>query len=246
MGPRRPRRGDQAARRPRSPARPAGSTRFVAGSIGPTGFLPASDDPTLGQIHVHGAGRRVRPSRPAALIKGGVDLVIIETAQDILEVKAAVFGAREAFKRVRPRRPDPVQRLAPAAGRQDAARDRHQRGADHARGARRRRDRAQLLDRSRGHARCDPLPRRALPGARALHPQRRPSLSRARTARRSSPRSPSRSPTLLGEFVERYGSPIVGGCCGTTPDHIARARRARARPQTRRTARAPRRRGCRA
>ena len=28
----------------------AGSTRFVAGSIGPTGFLPASDDPTLGQI----------------------------------------------------------------------------------------------------------------------------------------------------------------------------------------------------
>src|SRR6201987_5357450 len=30
--------------------RAAGSDRFVAGSIGPTGFLPASDDPTLGQI----------------------------------------------------------------------------------------------------------------------------------------------------------------------------------------------------
>src|SRR5436309_5270804 len=28
----------------------AGDDRFVAGSIGPTGFLPASDDPTLGQI----------------------------------------------------------------------------------------------------------------------------------------------------------------------------------------------------
>src|SRR6201992_4269748 len=28
----------------------AGEHRFVAGSIGPTGFLPASDDPTLGQI----------------------------------------------------------------------------------------------------------------------------------------------------------------------------------------------------
>src|SRR5437660_9824262 len=28
----------------------AGEQRFVAGSIGPTGFLPASDDPTLGQI----------------------------------------------------------------------------------------------------------------------------------------------------------------------------------------------------
>ena len=37
-----------------------------------------------------------------ALIKGGADLIIIETAQDILEVKAAIFGAREAFKRDRP------------------------------------------------------------------------------------------------------------------------------------------------
>src|SRR5918997_16068 len=32
------------------------------------------------------------------LVEGGADLLIIETAQDILEVKAAVFGAREAFK----------------------------------------------------------------------------------------------------------------------------------------------------
>ena len=32
------------------------------------------------------------------LVDGGSDLLIIETAQDILEVKAAVFGAREAFK----------------------------------------------------------------------------------------------------------------------------------------------------
>src|SRR5471032_884296 len=30
--------------------RAAGENRFVAGAIGPTGFLPASDDPTLGQI----------------------------------------------------------------------------------------------------------------------------------------------------------------------------------------------------
>jgi len=34
-----------------------------------------------------------------ALIEGGVDLLIIETQQDILETKAAIFGAREAFKR---------------------------------------------------------------------------------------------------------------------------------------------------
>ena len=40
------------------------------------------------------------------------------------------------------------------------------------------------------------------------------------TARRSSPRGRSRSRPRAGEFVERYGVGIVGGCCGTTPDHI--------------------------
>src|SRR5919205_458749 len=34
------------------------------------------------------------------LLEGGVDLIIIETAQDILEVKAAIFGTREAFTAV--------------------------------------------------------------------------------------------------------------------------------------------------
>src|ERR1700753_752590 len=38
----------------------AGDDRFVAGSIGPTGFLPASDDPTLGQIQVPQLGEGVR------------------------------------------------------------------------------------------------------------------------------------------------------------------------------------------
>src|SRR6202140_4519176 len=75
----------------------AGEHRFVAGSIGPTGFLPASDDPTLGQIRFRELVE-VFAEQAAGLIDGGADLIIIETAQDILEVKAAVFGAREAFK----------------------------------------------------------------------------------------------------------------------------------------------------
>src|ERR1700760_4069732 len=75
----------------------AGPDRFVAGSIGPTGFLPASDDPTLGQIRFSELVE-VFTEQATGLVKGGADLIIIETAQDILEVKAAVFGAREAFK----------------------------------------------------------------------------------------------------------------------------------------------------
>src|SRR3954471_23435112 len=76
----------------------AGEDRFVAGSIGPTGFLPASEDPSLGQIRFHELVD-VFTEQAHGLVEGGADLIIIETAQDILEVKAAVFGAREAFKR---------------------------------------------------------------------------------------------------------------------------------------------------
>src|SRR5215210_7482752 len=77
--------------------RAAGPERFVAGSIGPTGFLPASDDPTLGDIPFAKLVE-VFTEQARGLVQGGADLIIIETAQDILEVKAAIFGAREAFK----------------------------------------------------------------------------------------------------------------------------------------------------
>ena len=75
----------------------AGKGRFVAGSIGPTGFLPASTDPVLGQI---GFRRLVEvfTEQVRGLLQGGCDLLMIETVQDILEAKAAIFGAREAFK----------------------------------------------------------------------------------------------------------------------------------------------------
>ena len=75
----------------------AGESRFVAGSIGPTGHLPASDDPTLGKIGFRELVE-VFSEQARGLVEGGADLIIIETAQDILEVKAAVFGAREAFE----------------------------------------------------------------------------------------------------------------------------------------------------
>ena len=64
-----------------------------------------------------------------------------------------------------------------------------------------------------------PMPVHCIPnaGLPAPGPRRRDDLPRG--ARR-------RWPTSLGEFVERYGVSIVGGCCGTTPEHIARDRRA--------------------
>src|SRR5918997_184176 len=76
-----------------------GEDRFVCGSVGPTGMLPASDDPTLGDISF-AALREVFSEQCQGLIEGGADLILIETAQDILEVKAAVFGARDAMAEV--------------------------------------------------------------------------------------------------------------------------------------------------
>src|SRR3954451_22680105 len=76
-----------------------GEERFVAGSIGPTGHLPASDDPTLGKITFRELVA-VFEEQARGLVEGGADLVILETAQDILEVKAAIFGAREAFRQL--------------------------------------------------------------------------------------------------------------------------------------------------
>src|SRR4051795_6324910 len=75
-----------------------GEDRFVAGSIGPTGFLPASDDPTLGNMSFRTLADTFA-EQAHGLIEGGVDVILIETAQDILEVKAAIFGAREAMRR---------------------------------------------------------------------------------------------------------------------------------------------------
>src|SRR6201989_210277 len=74
-----------------------GEHRFVAGSIGPTGYLPASEDPSLGQIRFRELVA-VFAEQSQGLIEGGADLLIVEPAQDILEAKAAIFGMREAFK----------------------------------------------------------------------------------------------------------------------------------------------------
>ena len=93
------------------------------------------------------------------LLAGGVDLVIIETTQDILELKAAVFGVRRAI--AEQGRAVPIQcsvSLLPQGGKMLLGTDISAVLAT-LEALRRRRDRAQLLDRARGHARRDPLPR---------------------------------------------------------------------------------------
>src|SRR6185312_3924812 len=73
-----------------------GRRRFVAGSIGPTGMLPSSDDPTLSAV-TFAELLDDYYQQAKALVEGGVELLLVETAQDILEVKAALAGFERLF-----------------------------------------------------------------------------------------------------------------------------------------------------
>src|SRR2546423_13509281 len=196
----------------------AGDERFVAGSIGPTGFLPASDDPTLGNISFRELVE-VFTEQAKGLVEGGTDLIIIETAQDILEVKAAVFGAREAFKLTG--KTLPIQTsvsLLPQGGKMLlgtdiqsvlttlTALDVQVIGLNCSTGPEDMRDAIRYLGET------SPVPVHCIPNAGL--PLQGPD------GETIFPEEPEPLANTLGEFVERYGVTIVGGCCGTTPDHI--------------------------
>src|ERR671910_370930 len=199
--------------------RATGEDRFVAGSIGPTGQLPASDDPTLGRI-----GFRelvdVFTEQAKGLVDGGSDLLIIETAQDILEVKAAVFGAREAFKQAG--RAVPIQTsvsLLPNGGTMLLGTDISAVlatlealkvdviGLNCSTGPEDMRDAIRFLGEF-----C-PVPVQCIPNAGIPH--------QGPNGETIFPEEPGPLADTLGEFVERYGVSVVGGGCGTTTEHIA-------------------------
>jgi 5-methyltetrahydrofolate--homocysteine methyltransferase len=199
--------------------RAAGEERFVAGSIGPTGFLPASEDPALGRVTFGELAEAFR-EQSRGLIDGGADLLIVETAQDILEVKAAIFGARQAFKEAA--RVLPIHAsvsLLPQGGKMLLGTDISSVlatlealkvdviGLNCSTGPEDMRDAIRFLGET-----C-PVPVACIPNAGL--PLQGPD------GETIFPEQPEPLAAALAEFVERYGVGIVGGCCGTTPDHIA-------------------------
>ena len=193
----------------------AGEHRYVAGSIGPTGQLPASDDPTLGRIGFREL-MEIFTEQAKALVEGGVDLIVIETAQDILEVKAAVFGAREAFRLTGKRLPIQTSvSLLPQGGKMLlgtdiqavlttlTALDVDVLGLNCSTGPEDMRDAIRYLGEN------SPLPVHCIPNAGL--PLQGPD------GETIFPEQPDPLAGVLQEYVERYGLTIVGGCCGTTP-----------------------------
>ena len=76
-----------------------GHQRFVAGSMGPTTKLPS-----LGHISFNEMASAYH-EQAKGLVEGGADLLCIETCQDVLQTKAALYGVFEYFSQAKKKLP---------------------------------------------------------------------------------------------------------------------------------------------
>lgn len=193
-----------------------GRPRFVAGSMGPSGFLPSSEDPDLGRLGYRDLVESFR-DQAVGLIEGGADVLILETCQDILEMKAQVQASREAMARVGRKVPiqcsitlDPTGRMLLGTDYRGALATLEALhvdviGLNCSTGPDLMRDAVRYLCENASTP-IHVIPNAGLPindGGRTLYPMR-----------------PEPFAETLHEFVREFGVNIVGGCCGTTPDHI--------------------------
>ncbi|MGH2581974.1 MAG: homocysteine S-methyltransferase family protein, partial [Anaerolineales bacterium] len=190
--------------------------RFVAGSMGPSGKLPSADDPTLSDVTYDQLVEIFR-EQATGLIQGGVDVLLIETSQDILEVKAAITGIQKAFEETGEVLPIQCQVTLDTTGRMLLGTDiaaaltilegmaidviglNCSTGPEHMR---------QPISYLGDHAR---LPVSAIPNA---------GLPLNVDGEAVYPLEPEPYAKAMAEFVEKNKISIVGGCCGTTPEHL--------------------------
>jgi 5-methyltetrahydrofolate--homocysteine methyltransferase len=201
-----------------------GQVRFVAGALGPTNrtasLSPSVTDPAFRNIdfdqlvETYLVGAR-------ALIEGGVDLFLIETIFDTLNAKAAIFAVKQAVTETGIDLPIIISgTITDASGRTLSGQTteafwnsvRHARpvaiGLNCALGARQLRPYVEELSRIADTYVCA-YPNAGLPNAFGEYDE-----AACETAE------------LLREFATSGFLNIVGGCCGTTPDHIRHIREA--------------------
>jgi len=196
-----------------TPERP----RFVAASIGPTGMLPSSSDPALSNVTFEALSDDYY-WQAKYLVEGGVDVLLIETSQDILEVKAALAGFARLFRELGWRLPVQAQVTLDTSGRMLL-------GTDIAS--------AMTTLESLGvdviGLNCSTGPEHMREPVRYLsqHATRPVSVIpnaglplNTGTGDAVYPLEPAAMAEMLGEFVRDFGVRIVGGCCGTTPEHL--------------------------
>ena len=188
-----------------------GRPRFVAGSIGPGTKLPS-----LGHISFVEL-RNTYEEHARALIEGGVDLLLIETCMDLLQIKSAMQGGRRAMKALGREVPIQVQVTMETTGRMLVGTEIGAAltallamkpdviGINCATGP------AEMQEHLRHLSQHSPIPISVLPNAGL------PSVVDGRTHY-------DLTPAQLADFhrhhVQDLGIRVVGGCCGTTPEHL--------------------------
>ncbi|MGA7194256.1 MAG: methionine synthase [Anaerolineales bacterium] len=190
--------------------------RFVAGSIGPSGKLPSASDPELSNVSFDELADVFR-EQAVGLIRGGVDLLLIETSQDILEVKAAITGIHKAFDETQIDLPIQAQVTLDTTGRMLLGTNVEAAlaileglgidviGLNCSTGPEHMREPIRILgEQSTLPVSC--IPNAGLPlnvDGQAVYPL-----------------EPEPFANDLFEFVTKHNISIVGGCCGTTPEHL--------------------------
>ena len=185
--------------------------RFVLGSMGPGTKLP-----TLGHVEF-AAIRDAYQRQVAAMIRGGIDGVQIETCQDLLQAKAAVIGAQRAAEEAGVDLPILVNVTVETTGTMllgseiGAALTSLEAlgidciGLNCATGP------AEMSEHLRHLARNARIAVGTMPNAGL------PELT-AEGARY--PLGPDGLADALGQYLDEFGLAVIGGCCGTTPEHI--------------------------
>lgn len=190
--------------------------RFVAGSVGPSGKLPSADDPELSNVSYDDLSDVFR-EQAVGLIQGGVDVLLIETSQDILEVKAAIAGFYKAFEESGVYLPIQAQVTLDTSGRMLLGTDITAAlaileglgidviGLNCSTGPEHMRDPIRYLGENA------PLPVSCIPNA---------GLPLNVDGEAVYPMEPQPFAEAMAAFVEKNNINIVGGCCGTTPEHL--------------------------
>ncbi len=192
--------------------------RFVAGSIGPTNktatMSPDVNDPGFRAINFQGLSEAYK-TQVSSLLEGGVDLLMLETVFDTLNAKAALFAISELFEERNIKVPVMVSgTITDASGRTLSGQltqafwysvshmDLLSIGLNCALGADMMRTYIQELSRVASIP-VSVHPNAGLPNEFGLYDE-----------------TPEYTSKILGEFAAEGLVNIVGGCCGTTQEHI--------------------------
>ncbi|MFN4057207.1 MAG: homocysteine S-methyltransferase family protein [Roseinatronobacter sp.] len=195
-----------------------GKPRFVAGAIGPTNrtasISPDVNNPGFRAVSFDEL-RAAYGQQARGLIAGGADLILIETIFDTLNAKAAIFACFEAFAEAGQRLPLMISgTITDASGRTLSGQT------------------PTAFWHSIAHSRPFTVGLNCALGAAAMRPHIKELADVANTFVCAYPNAglpnafgqydetPDQTAAQVAEFAREGLVNVVGGCCGTTPDHI--------------------------